>query len=61
VRAARATGCTEIEHGVLATDAELKLMVEKGTYFDPQAGLVWGELPREQREVCGHTWLSGDA
>src|SRR6516165_460908 len=41
VRAATAAGCTEIEHGVLATDADLKLMAEKGTYLDPQAGLVW--------------------
>src|SRR6202041_3744900 len=33
-------GCTEIEHGTLAPDEDLKLMVEKGTYFDPQGGLV---------------------
>jgi len=40
VRAATLAGCTEIEHGTLAGDDDLKLMVEKGTYFDPQAGLV---------------------
>ena len=40
VRAATLAGCTEIEHGVLATDDDLKLMAEKGTYLDPQAGLV---------------------
>jgi len=40
VRAATLAGCTEIEHGTLATDADLKLMAEKGTYLDPQAGLV---------------------
>src|SRR5215467_1505240 len=40
VRAATLAGCTEIEHGTLATDDDLKLMAEKGTYFDPQAGLV---------------------
>jgi len=33
-------GCTEIEHGLGATDADLKQMAEKGTYFDPQAGLL---------------------
>src|SRR5260370_5501391 len=40
VRAATLAGCTEIEHGTLATDADLKLMAEKGTYLDPQAGLI---------------------
>ena len=40
VRAATLAGCTEIEHGTLATLDDLKLMAEKGTYFDPQAGLV---------------------
>ena len=40
VRAATLAGCTQIEHGTLATDDDLKLMAEKGTYLDPQAGLV---------------------
>jgi imidazolonepropionase-like amidohydrolase len=40
VRAATLAGCTEIEHGILATDGDLKLMAEKGTYLDSQAGLV---------------------
>jgi imidazolonepropionase-like amidohydrolase len=40
VRAATLAGCTEIEHGTLASDDDLRLMAEKGTYFDPQAGLV---------------------
>ena len=40
VRAATLAGCTQIEHGTLATDSDLKLMAEKGTYLDPQAGLV---------------------
>jgi len=40
VRAATLAGCTQIEHGTLANDDDLKLMAEKGTYFDPQAGLV---------------------
>jgi imidazolonepropionase-like amidohydrolase len=33
-------GCTEVEHGIFVTDAELKLMADHGTYFDPQIGLV---------------------
>jgi imidazolonepropionase-like amidohydrolase len=40
VRAATLAGCTEIEHGMLASDDDLRLMAEKGTYLDPQAGLV---------------------
>lgn len=40
VRAASVAGCTEVEHGVLATDDDLKLLVQKGTWLDPQAGLV---------------------
>jgi imidazolonepropionase-like amidohydrolase len=40
VRAATIAGCTQIEHGTMATDDDLRLMAEKGTYLDPQAGLV---------------------
>jgi imidazolonepropionase-like amidohydrolase len=40
VRAATVAGCTEVEHGLGASDDDLKLMAEKGTYFDPQAGLL---------------------
>jgi imidazolonepropionase-like amidohydrolase len=40
VGAATLAGCTEIEHGTFATDDALKLMAEKGTYLDPQAGLI---------------------
>ena len=57
VRAATLAGCTEIEHGVLATDDDLRLMASKGTFLDPQAGLVWGELSIEQRKVRRHARL----
>jgi imidazolonepropionase-like amidohydrolase len=40
VRAATLAGCTEVEHGTMATDDDLKLMAARGTYLDPQAGLV---------------------
>ncbi|MFY9609451.1 MAG: amidohydrolase family protein [Blastocatellia bacterium] len=40
VRAATLAGCTQIEHGLGATDDDLKVMAERGTYFDPQAGLL---------------------
>ena len=41
VRASVMAGCTQIEHGVFVTDAELKLMAEHGTIFDPQLCLVF--------------------
>jgi imidazolonepropionase-like amidohydrolase len=40
VHAATVAGCTEVEHGLGASDDDLKWMAEKGTYFDPQAGLL---------------------
>ena len=41
VRMSILAGCTQIEHGVFTSDADLKLMAEKGTYFDPQICLVF--------------------
>jgi len=53
VRAATLAGCTEIEHGVLATDDDLKLMAAKGTYLDPQAGLVWENYLLNKEKFVG--------
>ena len=33
-------GCTQIEHGAFVNDEALKLMADKGVYFDPNIGLV---------------------
>jgi imidazolonepropionase-like amidohydrolase len=41
VAAAARAGCTQIEHGVFVDDATLRLLAERGTYFDPQCGLVF--------------------
>ena len=41
MQAATLAGCTQIEHGVFATDDVLRLMAQRGTYFDPQCGLVF--------------------
>jgi imidazolonepropionase-like amidohydrolase len=40
VPAAILAGCSQIEHGLGATDSDLKLMAERGIFFDPQAGLL---------------------
>ena len=53
VRAATLAGCTEVEHGPLATDDDLKLMAAKGTYLDPQAGLVWENYLLNKEKFVG--------
>ncbi|MBL8983810.1 MAG: VCBS repeat-containing protein [Gemmatimonadetes bacterium] len=40
VRAAAMAGCWAVTHGSQVTDAELALMAERGTYFEPNIGLV---------------------
>jgi len=40
VRSATLAGCTTITHGSQVTDQELALMAERGTYFEPNVGLV---------------------
>lgn len=41
VRATVNAGCTQVEHGVFVTQAELDLMARKNVYFDPQCSLVF--------------------
>src|SRR5262245_46724231 len=41
IRLAVLAGCTQIEHGLFATPDVLKLMAERGTYFEPQCGLIF--------------------
>jgi imidazolonepropionase-like amidohydrolase len=53
VRVATDAGCTEIEHGVGATDGDLKVMAEKGTWLDPQAGLVWENYLQHRYQFVG--------
>ena len=40
LRLAVAAGCTEIEHGVYASDSTLALLAAHGVWFDPQCELV---------------------
>ncbi len=49
-------GCTEVEHGTYGTQADLDLMARKGTYFDPQVGLVIQNYIAHQKQFFG----SGD-
>jgi imidazolonepropionase-like amidohydrolase len=50
VHGAIAAGCTQVEHGLGASDADLHAMAEKGIYFDPQAGqLIQNYLDNRER------------
>ena len=40
MRAAVLAGCTQIEHGIFANEDVLRLMADRGAYFDPNVGLV---------------------
>jgi imidazolonepropionase-like amidohydrolase len=53
VRAAVLAGCTQIEHGLGATDDDLKLMAERGTYFDPQSGLLLENYAENKEKYVG--------
>jgi imidazolonepropionase-like amidohydrolase len=54
VRAATLAGCTEIEHGTLATRSELELMASRGTIYDPQVCLVFQNY-LDHRDVYGRS------
>jgi len=53
IRAAVAAGCTTIEHGNFATDEVLKLMAARGTYFDPNVGLVLQNYLEHKAQYLG--------
>lgn len=53
VRAAALAGCTQVEHGTLATDDDLKVLADKGTWLDPQAGLVFENYLLNKEKFVG--------
>lgn len=53
VRAASLAGCTQVEHGTLATDEDLKLLAQRGTWLDPQAGLVFENYLLNKEKFVG--------
>jgi len=52
MRAARAN-CTVVEHGALATAEAFKLMAERGTWFDPNIGLVTQNYLENRQRFLG--------
>ncbi|MCI0390628.1 MAG: amidohydrolase family protein [Acidobacteria bacterium] len=58
VPAATLAGCAQIEHGVGATDDDLKLMVEKGTYLDPQGGTLFENYILNKARYAGTPYFA---
>jgi imidazolonepropionase-like amidohydrolase len=53
IRRAVLAGCTQVEHGIYATPDDLKLMVEHGTWLDPQVGLVYYNYMNNKERYLG--------
>ena len=53
IRRASLAGCTQVEHGALADEEALKLMAERGVYFDPQCGLIFQNYLENKPKYLG--------
>jgi imidazolonepropionase-like amidohydrolase len=53
IKASVNAGCLQIEHGVFATDEVLKLMADKGVYFDPNVGVVLQNYLQNKEHYLG--------
>jgi imidazolonepropionase-like amidohydrolase len=52
-KAATLAGCTSIEHGAYVTDDVFDLMVQHGTYYDPNIGLVLQNYLQNKEKFLG--------
>jgi imidazolonepropionase-like amidohydrolase len=53
VRAAALAGCTTVTHGSQITDSEAELMAARGTYFEPQTGLLLQNYIENKQHFLG--------
>ncbi len=53
IRAAAVANCFAVTHGSQATDAELALMAERGTFFEPNIGLVSQNYIEHKKDYLG--------
>jgi imidazolonepropionase-like amidohydrolase len=53
IKASVNAGCKQIEHGVFANDEVLKLMADKGVYFDPNVGVVLQNYLKNKAHYLG--------
>ena len=52
-KAAALAGCTAIEHGAYVTDEVFNLMAQRGTYYDPNIGLVLQNYLENKEKFLG--------
>jgi imidazolonepropionase-like amidohydrolase len=52
-KAATLAGCTAIEHGAYVTDDVFALMAQRGTYYDPNIGLVLQNYLENKEKYLG--------
>jgi imidazolonepropionase-like amidohydrolase len=52
-KAATLAGCTSIEHGAYVTDDVFALMAQRGTYYDPNIGLVLQNYLENKEKFLG--------
>jgi imidazolonepropionase-like amidohydrolase len=52
-KAASLAGCTTIEHGAYVTDDVFALMAQRGTYYDPNIGLVLQNYLENKEKFLG--------
>jgi imidazolonepropionase-like amidohydrolase len=52
-KAATLAGCTSIEHGAYVTDDVFDLMAKRGTYYDPNIGLVLQNYLENKEKFLG--------
>ena len=53
IAAAVRGGCTTVTHGFYATETELQLMAQRGTYFEPNIGLLIQNYVRNKPRYLG--------
>jgi imidazolonepropionase-like amidohydrolase len=53
MRSASTAGCTQVEHGVFATPDVLRYLAERGTYFDPNIGVVLQNYLQNRAKFLG--------
>jgi imidazolonepropionase-like amidohydrolase len=53
VLAVARAGCSQVEHGAYVSDEGLKLMAERGVYFDPNIGLVLQNYIENKKRFLG--------
>jgi imidazolonepropionase-like amidohydrolase len=53
IKASVRAGCGQIEHGIFADDETLKMMADRGVFFDPNIGLVLQNYIRNKPKFLG--------